>query len=94
MILRIEAKKTAPDSEGWINNVKVEFQVTAEDFANDLGKDLYKVECLGFSFVTADIYEKVLSGYQEKETTLRNSKFTAIYTLTTETEFLKVSVSK
>ena len=57
---------------------------------------LYSVEQLGFYFTTAEIYEGVLAGYQEKEAALKAGKFTNIYTLEDDIceEVLKVSVSK
>lgn len=61
-----------------------------------MGKALYSVEQLGFYFTTAEIYEGVLAGYQEKEAALKAGKFTNIYTLEDDIceEVLKVSVSK
>lgn len=75
---------------------KTEFFTTPDDFSNDLGKALYSVEQLGFYFTTSEIYEDVLSGYQEKEAALKAGKFTNIYTLEDDIceEVLKVSVSK
>ncbi len=57
---------------------------------------MYSVEQLGFYFTTAEIYEGVLAGYQEKEAALKVGKFTNIYTLEDDIcgEVLKVSVSK
>lgn len=74
---------------------KTEFFTTPDDFANDLVKALYSVEQLGFYFTTAEIYEGVLAGYQEKEAALKVGKFTNIYTLEDDIfgEILKVSVS-
>lgn len=74
---------------------KTEFFTTPDDFANDLGKALYSVEQLGFYFTTAEIYEGVLAGYQEKEAALKAGKFTNIYTLEDDIceEVLKISVS-
>ena len=100
MIIHIEVKKSTPDREGMDSllavTTKTEFLTTPDDFANDLGKALYRVEQLGFSFTTAEIYEDVLAGYQTKESTLKSGKFTNIYTLENEIdqEVLKVSVSK
>lgn len=95
MILRIETKTSLNSKEVLpIINAKLEFVTTMEDFANDLGKDLYRVETLGCNFVTSEIYEKVLSGYQSKESSLKTGKFTTIYTLENEVEMIKVSVCK
>lgn len=95
MILRIETK-TSPNSKEVlpIVNARLDFTTTSEDFANDLGKDLYRVETLGCNFITSEIYEKVLSGYQSKESNLKTGKFTIIYTLENEVEIIKISVCK
>lgn len=100
MNIRIEVKKAIPDSKRteYLKTyaTKTEFFTTPDDFVNDLGKALYRVEQLGFYFTTAEIYEDVLAGYQKKEATLKAGKFTSIYTLEDDIcgEILKVSVSK
>lgn len=100
MNIRIEVKKAVPGSKRteYLKTyaTKTEFFTTPDDFANDLGKALYSVEQLGFYFTTAEIYEGVLAGYQEKEAALKVGKFTNIYTLEDDIceEVLKVSVSK
>lgn len=99
MNIRIEVKKTVPGNERteYLKTyaTKTEFFTSPDDFANDLGKALYSVEQLGFYFTTAEIYEGVLAGYQEKEAALKAGKFTNIYTLEDDIckEVLKVSVS-
>lgn len=99
MNIRIEVRKAIPGSKRseYLKTyaTKTEFFTTPDDFANDLGKALYSVEQFGFYFTTAEIYEDVLAGYQEKEATLKAGKFTSIYTLEDDIceEVLKVSVS-
>lgn len=99
MNIRIEVRKAIPGRQRseYLKTyaTKTEFFTTPDDFANDLGKALYSVEQLGFYFTTAEIYEDVLAGYQEKEAALKAGKFTSIYTLEDDIcgEILKVSVS-
>ena len=99
MNIRIEVKKAVPGRQRseYLKTyaTKTEFFTTPDDFANDMGKALYSVEQLGFYFTTAEIYEDVLSVYQEKEAALKAGKFTSIYTLEDDIcgEILKVSVA-
>ena len=99
MNIRIVVKEADPGSKiaEYLKTyaTKSAFFTTPDDFSNDLVKALYSVEQLGFYFTTAEIYEGVLAGYQEKEAALKAGKFTNIYTLEDDIceEVLKVSVS-
>lgn len=55
------------------------FYTTKEDFENILGKAIYMIESMGLNFVTADVYENVLSGYKNIKTNIRKNRYTTIY---------------
>lgn len=64
---------------------EVKASVKEEDFEFQLGKILFAVEEMGYSFVTNDVYQSAIAKFKSVNMV---SRFTTIY----QSELLKVSV--
>lgn len=61
-----------------IQNLSLEIEVSKEDFNDKLGKALYGVELLGFSFVTAEVYDSIMRILPTIK--LNKTRFVTVYT--------------
>lgn len=82
--VEVNGKSSLVDDE---LTAEVKSTVKEEDFEFQLGKILFAVENMGYSFVTNDVYQSAITKFNSVNMA---SRFTTIY----QSELLKVSVKK